>query len=75
MPAGGGNQPATPAAAINYGWEKFKANWGEIIVALLIGFAVIVVLQIIGFVIFRAITVDDSGTCNISTTPSVQLFT
>ena len=59
MPMGGGNQPAEGAAAIKYGWEKFKANWGDIIVAVLVGFAVVIVLEIIGFVIFSAIT---SGT-------------
>ncbi len=55
----GGNQPAEGAAAIKYGWEKFKENWNEIVLALVIGFAAIVVLGIIGFVIQSSLTSVD----------------
>ena len=68
MPMGGANQPAEGAAAIKYGWEKFKANWGDILVPVLIGFAVVVVLEIIGFVIFGAITSGTERCVNFGTT-------
>ena len=45
MPAGGGNQPAEAVAAIKYGWEKFLQYWQVILVALIIGFVVMVVFE------------------------------
>jgi uncharacterized membrane protein len=87
LPASGGNQPAEATAAIKYGWEKFKDNWGEIVVALIIGFAVIVVLAIIGIVIRSSLTSVDkctvrstsngitiSGSCGSSPGFFTQLF-
>ena len=65
-PAGGGNQPAEATAAIKYGWEKFKDNWGEITVALIIGFVAIVIMVVIGFLIQRSLTSVDKCTVKIS---------
>ncbi len=66
MPVSGGNQPAEATAAIKYGWEKFKENWGEITVALVIGFVAIIVLAGIGFLIQRSLTSVDSCTIKIN---------
>ncbi len=66
MPAGGGNQPAEASAAIKYGWEKFKGNWGEITVALIIGFVAIVVLSVIGYFIRDSLTSVDECRVNIN---------
>jgi uncharacterized membrane protein len=66
MPTGGGNQPAEAGAAITYGWNKFKENWGEIIVALIVGFVIIVVLAAIGFFVQRSLT--DTGSCTVKFT-------
>ena len=66
MPTAGGNQPAEGAAAIKYGWEKFKENWSDIVVALLIGFAVIVVLGIVGYLIQSSMTSVDECKVNIN---------
>ena len=66
MPAGGGNQPAEAGAAIKYGWEKFKENFGEIIVALIIGFVIIVVFEIIGYLIYNSLVSTDTVKCNIT---------
>lgn len=65
-PAGGGNQPAEAGAAISYGWNKFKDNWGEIIVALIVGFVIIVVLAVIGALIQNALL--DTGSCTVKFT-------
>lgn len=66
MPVSGGNQPAEAGAAIKYGWEKFKENVGAIIVAVLIGFAVIVVFEIVGYLIYNSLISTDEVKCNIS---------
>lgn len=66
VPAGGGNQPAEATAAIKYGWEKFKANWGEITVALIIGFVAIVIMSVIGYFIRDSLTSVDECKVNIS---------
>lgn len=62
----GGSQPAEGAAAIKYGWEKFRDNWGDIVLALIIGFAAIVVLTIIGIVIQSSLTSVDECKVNIN---------
>jgi uncharacterized membrane protein len=62
VPVGGGNQPADGPTAIKFGWEKFQQNWQVILVALIIGFAAIVVLGLIGFFIQRSLTSVDSCT-------------
>ena len=67
VPAGG-QQPAEAGAAITYGWNKFKDNWNEIVVALIIGFAVIVVLAVIGFLVQRSLTSVDE--CSVRITDS-----
>ena len=59
MPIGGGSQPAEGSAAIKYGWEKFKENWSDIVVALVIGFAAIVVLAVIGYFLRSSLTSVD----------------
>lgn len=58
-PTGGGSQPAEGSAAIKFGWEKFRDNWGDIVPALVIGFVAIVVLAIIGVVIQQSLTSVD----------------
>ncbi len=60
---GGANQPAEAGAAIKYGWEKFKANAGEIVVALIVGFVILVVLQVIAFLIFGSLN-DTTASCS-----------
>jgi uncharacterized membrane protein len=62
----GGNQPAEPGAALTYGWNKFKDHWQAVLVALVIGFVIIVVLGGIGYLIQRSLTSVDS--CSVRTT-------
>ena len=63
MPMGGGDQPAEGAAAIKYGWEKFKDNFSEIIVALIIGFVILVVLEVIAVLIFSSLNSTTTASC------------
>jgi uncharacterized membrane protein len=62
MPVGGGNQPADGPTAIKYGWEKFLQHWQAVVVALIIGFVIIVVLGVIGYLIQSALTSTDECT-------------
>jgi hypothetical protein len=62
MPVGGGSQPADGPSAIKYGWEKFLQHWQAVAVALVIGFVIIVVLGVIGYLIQSALTSTDSCT-------------
>ncbi len=66
IPAQGGGQPAEAGAAISYGWKKFQEHWGEILVALLIGFGILVVLGILGYVVQNSLL--DTGTCRVKVT-------
>jgi len=66
MPVGGGSQPAEPGAAFSYGWEKFKEHWQAVLVALIIGFVIIVVLGVIGYLIQSALTSTDA--CKVTST-------
>ena len=66
MPVGGANQPAEPGAAITYGWNKFKDHWQAVLVALIIGFVIIVVLGVIGFFIQRSLTSVDECTVRVT---------
>ncbi|MDO9458271.1 hypothetical protein [Nocardioides sp.] len=54
-PGGYGGQPGTPpysvGNAVSYGWAKFQANAGQIIIAGLIALVAIVVFQVIAVVI------------------------
>src|SRR6478609_6816560 len=72
MPVGGGSQPAEPGAAFSYGWEKFKEHWQAVLVALVIGFVIIVVLGVIGYLIQSAITSTDA--CHVRSTPNGLKF-
>lgn len=55
--------PAPPAGgngyslgnALSYGWTKFQANFGQIIVAVLVLVGVVAVVQIVGYVISNAV--------------------
>ena len=66
MPVSGGDQPATPSAAISYGWEKFKSNVGDIIVALIIGFVIIVILEAIAYFVYSALVSTDNVKCTVN---------
>ena len=66
MPVSGGSQPAEPGAAFTYGWEKFKEHWQAVLVALIIGFVIIVVLGVIGYLIQSALTSTDECTVRIT---------
>jgi uncharacterized membrane protein len=70
--SGGGNQPAEAGAAITYGWNKFKENWGEIIVALIVGFVILAVMGLIGFLIQRSLVSVDDCTVRITDTGVVR---
>jgi len=59
VPVGGGAQPADGPSAIKYGWEKFLEHWQAVLVALVIGFVIIVVLGAIGFLLQRSLTSVD----------------
>src|SRR6478736_4887923 len=61
MPVGGGSQPAEPGAAFSYGWKKFQEHWQAVLVALIIGFVIIVVLGVIGYLIQSALTSTDAS--------------
>jgi hypothetical protein len=61
-PVSGGSQPAEPGAAFTYGWNKFKEHWQAVLVALIVGFVIIVVLGVIGYLIQSALTSTDSCT-------------
>ncbi len=63
-PATGGTAPGTEpqvGEALTYGWEKFQANIGGLIVAALIGFAILAVLTIIGWIGIVGAVVGSSG--------------
>lgn len=64
MPVSGGSQPAEASAAIKYGWEKFKEHWGEIIVALIVGFVILAALMVVAIIVFVSITATDGGSCS-----------
>jgi uncharacterized membrane protein len=56
-PAGGGGMQASSPGdfasvgeAFNYGWTKFQLNVGKLIVAALIGFGIVAVLTLIGYI-------------------------
>jgi uncharacterized membrane protein len=66
MPVGSGSQPAEPGAALTYGWNKFKEHWQAVLVALIIGFVIIVVLGVIGYLIQRSLTSVDDCTVRIT---------
>src|SRR6478736_8133063 len=66
MPVGGGSQPADAPSAIKYGWEKFLQHWQAVLVALIIGFVIIVVLGVIGYLIQSALTSTDA--CKVTST-------
>jgi hypothetical protein len=66
MPVGGGSQPAEPGAAFSYGWKKFQEHWQAVLVALIIGFVIIVVLSVIGYFIQSALTSTDA--CKVTST-------
>ena len=66
MPVGGGSQPAEPGAAFTYGWNKFKEHWQAVLVALVVGFVIIVVLGVIGYLIQSALTSTD--VCHVRST-------
>ncbi|MCB0895079.1 MAG: hypothetical protein H6529_17985 [Nocardioides sp.] len=67
---GGGTQPPPPPAppggasgysvgnAFSYGWNKFTANVGQILLAVVILVGVIIVLQVIGYLIGQAVACD-----------------
>jgi hypothetical protein len=54
----GGNQPAEGGAAIGYGWRKFTQHWGEIVIALIVGFVALVLLSIVGILLRAGIGTD-----------------
>jgi uncharacterized membrane protein len=64
QPVGGpaGGFPSV-GEAFNYGWTKFQANVGQIIVAAIIGFAIMAVLSLIGYVLIFASVINASGGC------------
>ena len=56
-------RPAAPAAtasgtAFTYGWNKFTANLGQILIAVLVLVGALIVLQILGFAIASAAACD-----------------
>ncbi|WP_395657161.1 hypothetical protein [Nocardioides sp.] len=60
-PPGGGNPGANGYSvgnAFSYGWNKFTANIGQILIAVLILVAVIIFFQVVGFFIGRAVACD-----------------
>lgn len=59
----GGNQPAEATAAIKFGWEKFQEHWKVILTALIVGFAAIVGMLIIGYLIRDGLTSVDNSNC------------
>jgi len=66
MPVSGGSQPADGPSAIQYGWNKFKDNWGEIIVAVLIGLAIVIVVEIIVSIVIGGIAWGSGDGCSVS---------
>jgi uncharacterized membrane protein len=66
MPVGGASQPADGPSAIQYGWLKFRDNWSEIIVAVIIGFALILVVEVVGYLLFHGLTDSNKVRCSFS---------
>src|SRR6478609_1545192 len=71
-PATSGNQPADAPSAIKYGWEKFLQHWQAVVVALIVGFVIIVVLGVIGYLIQSALTSTDA--CHVRSTSNGLRF-
>ena len=67
-----GSQPAEPGAAFTYGWNKFKEHWQAVLVALIVGFVIIVVLGVIGYLIQSALTSTDA--CHVRSTSNGLRF-
>jgi uncharacterized membrane protein len=68
LPVGGDAQPADGPSAIRYGWEKFLEHWQAVVVALVVGFVIIVVLGVIGYLLQRSLTSVDE--CHVRITNS-----
>lgn len=70
-PAGGGGAVGaepTVGEAFSYGWEKFQANVGGLIVAALIGFGIMVVLSLIGWVAILGTFLSGGTECTVNET-------
>lgn len=71
-PTGGGAAPSggepTVGEAISYGWAKFQANVGGLIVAALIGFGIMLVLTLIGWIAILGTFIGSSGGCDVNET-------
>ncbi|GAA4700559.1 hypothetical protein [Nocardioides conyzicola] len=64
--------PAPPAGgdsynlgnALSYGWTKFQANFGQIVVAVLVLVVAVAVVQIVGYLVSNAVRCDPKITYN-----------
>ena len=69
-PLGSGGYSAPES--FTYGWNKFKEHWQAVLVALIVGFVIIVVLGVIGYLIQSALTSTDA--CHVRSTPNGLKF-
>jgi len=60
--AGGGGGTVSVGEALSYGWQKYQANVGQLLVAAIIGFVIMAVLGAIGYFAVFAGAIGGSGT-------------
>jgi len=63
----GGSGGYSVGNAFSYGWTKFTQNIGQILVAVLVLVGVVIVIQVVGFFIGRAVACDPEVSYNSST--------
>jgi uncharacterized membrane protein len=66
-PPGGSGGGYSVGNAFSYGWTKFTQNIGQILIAVLVLVGVVIVIQVVGFFIGRAVACDPEVSYNSST--------
>lgn len=70
-PAGGAGGYSV-GNAVNYGWAKFTQNLGQILLAVIVLVGVLIVIQLVGYFVGRAVACDPEVSYN-ATTGSVKV--